>query len=79
MEGDPFDQTGKGFAILGAEPLGKSLRSDTKGVRLDISERVIGHVISGVEGVFDWHSYLDEKQDVLEKMAAMIDQIIGES
>ena len=46
------------------------------GVRPDISERVLGHVIPGVEGVYDRHSYLDEKCDALEKLAAMIDQIV---
>src|SRR5439155_24763583 len=31
------------------------------GVRPDISERVLGHVIAGVEGIYDRHSYIDEK------------------
>jgi hypothetical protein len=31
------------------------------GVRPDISERVLGHEIAGVEGVYDRHSYDDEK------------------
>ena len=30
------------------------------GVRPDISERVLGHVIAGVEGIYDRHSYADE-------------------
>lgn len=47
------------------------------GVRPDISERVLGHVISGVEGVYDRHSYLDEKRDALEKMAAIIERILN--
>ena len=38
------------------------------GVRPDISERVLGHVIAGVEGTYDRHSYADEKQDALEKL-----------
>ena len=28
------------------------------GVRPDVSERVMGHAIEGVEGVYDRHSYL---------------------
>ena len=40
------------------------------GVRPDISERVLGHVISGVEGTYDRHSYAEEKRDALEKLAA---------
>ncbi len=31
------------------------------GVRPDISERVLGHAIKGVEGVYDVHDYSDEK------------------
>jgi len=47
------------------------------GVRPDISERVLGHVIAGVEGTYDRHSYADEKRDALEKLAAMIDRILN--
>jgi integrase len=46
------------------------------GVRPDISERVLGHVISGVEGVYDRHSYLEEKREALEKLAAMVERIL---
>jgi integrase len=47
------------------------------GVRPDISERVLGHVIAGVEGTYDRHSYEDEKRDALEKLAAMIERILN--
>jgi integrase len=47
------------------------------GVRPDISERVLGHVIAGVEGTYDRHSYADEKRDALEKLAAMIERILS--
>jgi integrase len=47
------------------------------GVRPDISERVLGHVISGVEGTYDRHSYIDEKRAALEKLAAMIERIVN--
>ena len=46
------------------------------GVRPDISERVLGHVIPGVEGVYDRHSYLNEKCDALEKLSAIINSIL---
>ena len=46
------------------------------GVRPDISERVLGHVIAGVEGTYDRHSYAEEKRDALEKLAAMIERIL---
>ena len=46
------------------------------GVRPDISERVLGHVIKGVEGTYDRHSYAEEKREALEKLAAMIEHIL---
>ena len=46
------------------------------GVRPDISERVLGHIIRGVEGTYDRHSYLEEKRDALEKLAALIERIL---
>jgi integrase len=47
------------------------------GVRPDISERVLGHVIAGVEGTYDRHSYADEKRDALEKLATMVERILS--
>lgn len=46
-------------------------------VRPDISERVLGHVIPGVEGVYDRHSYAQEKADALEKLAGLVDLILN--
>jgi integrase len=46
------------------------------GVRPDIAERVMGHAIAGVEGVYDRHSYRDEKADALVRLAALIDAIV---
>jgi integrase len=46
------------------------------GVPPNISERVLGHVIAGVEGTYDRHSYADEKCDAVEKLAAMIERIL---
>jgi integrase len=46
------------------------------GVRPDISERVLGHVITGVEGTYDRYSYADEKRDALEKLGGMIERIL---
>ena len=47
------------------------------GVRPDISERVLGHVIAGVEGIYDRHSYEDEKRDALDKLAEMVERILN--
>jgi integrase len=49
------------------------------GVRPDISERVLGHAIGGVEGVYDRHSYEAEKRGALESLAAEIERILNPS
>jgi hypothetical protein len=46
------------------------------GVRPDISERVLAHVIPGVEGIYDRYEYLIEKRDALERLASLIDRIV---
>ena len=45
------------------------------GVRPDIAERVLGHLIPGVEGVYDRHSYRDEKAHALRALASLIENI----
>jgi integrase len=47
------------------------------GVRPDLSERVLGHVISGVEGIYDRHEYRQEKADALRKLAGLIAMIVN--
>ena len=47
------------------------------GVRPDVAERVMGHVIAGVEGVYDRHSYRDEKADALKRLAGLIERIVA--
>ncbi len=39
------------------------------GVRPDITERVLGHKIAGVEGVYDRHDYVEEKREALIKLS----------
>lgn len=46
------------------------------GVRPDISERVLGHVISGVAGTYDRFGYVEEKRDALEKLSAQVRAIL---
>jgi integrase len=46
------------------------------GVRPDIAERVMGHAVAGVEGVYDRHSYAAEKAAALAKLATLIDAIV---
>jgi integrase len=47
------------------------------GVRPDIAERVMGHAIEGVEGVYDRHEYREEKATALKKLAALIERIVS--
>jgi integrase len=47
------------------------------GVRSEIAERVMGHVIGGVEGVYDRHLYRDEKADALARLATVLQGIIN--
>jgi integrase len=46
------------------------------GVRSDIAERVMGHAIAGVEGVYDRHSYAAEKSEALQRLAATLISIV---
>ena len=46
------------------------------GVRPDIAERVLGHIIPGVEGVYDRHTYKEEKAHALQALAGLIDNIL---
>jgi integrase len=45
----------------------------------DIAERVLGHVIPGVRGVYDRHEYRDEKLTALEKLDALVQRILKPS
>ena len=46
------------------------------GVPSEHAERVMGHAIGGVEGVYDRHAYSDEKAAALAKLAQLIDVIV---
>ena len=46
------------------------------GVSSEHAERVMGHAIGGVEGVYDRHSYFDEKADALKRLAALINSVV---
>jgi hypothetical protein len=47
------------------------------GVRPDINERVLGHVIKGVEGIYDRHEYREEKAHALRALAGLIESILS--
>ena len=71
-----FDkQTGVvGWTIHDLRRTARSLMSRAD-VRPDIAERVLGHAIKGVEGVYDRHSYREEKAHALRQLAGLIDNI----
>jgi integrase len=53
----------------------RSLMSRAK-VPRDHAERVLGHTMSGVEGVYDRHSYQTEKGEALAKLANLVAKIV---
>ena len=53
----------------------RSLMSRT-GVPSNHAERCLGHVITGVEGTYDRHSYRDEMARAFEALAAQIERIV---
>jgi integrase len=53
----------------------RSLLSRAK-VDPDIAERVLGHAMPGIRGVYDRHPFLTEKRDALERLAAVVREIV---
>ncbi len=47
-----------------------------EGVPPHIAEQVLGHVQSGIEGVYDQHTYIHEKRQALEKVEAAIRKLL---
>jgi integrase len=66
----------KQWVVHDARRTARSLMSRA-GVRPDIAERVLGHAIAGVGGVYDRHSYRAEKAAALAKLATLIDAIVN--
>jgi integrase len=46
------------------------------GVVSDIAERVLGHVLPGVRGVYDRHGYIDEKREALARLGTLMERIL---
>jgi integrase len=47
------------------------------GVSREHAERVLGHVIAGVEGVYDHHRYDEEKKKALAALAGLVARILA--
>jgi integrase len=73
-----FDKRLPGIAPWVIHDLRRTARSlmARAGVRPEIAERVMGHAIDGVEGVYDRHQYRDEKKDALGRLDALIRAIL---
>ena len=73
-----FDARLSGVAHWTIHDLRRSARSlmSRAGVSSEHAERVMGHAIAGVEGVYDQHKYSGEKAEALRKLAALIDAIV---
>jgi integrase len=74
-----FDEKLKGVAAWRVHDLRRTARSllSRASVRPDIAERVMGHAIQGVEGVYDQHTYRGEKENALERLARLIETILA--
>jgi integrase len=56
----------------------RSLMADKRcGVADNIAERVLGHKIGGVHGIYNRHDYFNEKSDALQKLANLVEMIIN--
>ena len=47
-----------------------------RGIRPDISERILGHTIPGVEGTYDRHTYLEERKHAAKILASEVQNIL---
>jgi integrase len=64
----------KNWCIHDLRRTARSLMSRA-GVNPDHAERVLGHIIGGVRGVYDRHAFYDEKKHALEALAGQIERI----
>ena len=46
------------------------------GVATDHAEQVLGHIVQGVRGIYDRHSYLNEKRSALLALAQLVERIV---
>jgi integrase len=45
------------------------------GVSSDHAERCLGHVMSGIRGIYDKHKYREEKRRAFEALASLLERI----
>jgi len=73
-----FDARLSGVDHFTIHDLRRSARSlmSRAGVSSEHAERVMGHAIGGVEGIYDRHKYAAEKAEALAKLAGLIGVIV---
>ncbi|WP_421174173.1 tyrosine-type recombinase/integrase [Aeromonas enteropelogenes] len=73
-------QVGKimGVADWGNHDLRRTVKTVMSriGVHPHVSEKVLGHRLTGILAVYDQHDYVDEQRDALERWAAHISQCV---
>ena len=70
-----------GVADFSPHDLRRTFRTAVAPLGFDryIGERVLGHVMQGVEPVYDRFDYLDQKRDLLEAWGRHVEDVIGEA
>jgi integrase len=66
-----------GFSLHDLRRTARSLMARA-GVSSEHAERVLGHAIAGVEGIYDRHHYRDETADALKRLARLIEKIVND-
>jgi integrase len=66
------------FVLHDLRRTARSLMSRAK-VPRDYAERVLGHALPGVEGIYDKHAYVAEKGQALRRLAALVGRIVGKA
>jgi integrase len=67
-----------GWTLHDLRRSGRTLLSRA-GVSADVAEMCLGHVIGGIRGVYDRHSFVDEKRAAFESLSAMVERIVRPS
>ncbi|MDZ4867622.1 MAG: integrase arm-type DNA-binding domain-containing protein [Alphaproteobacteria bacterium] len=59
--------------------LRRTVRSNLSklGISSDVAERILGHAIPGIRGVYDRHSFVDERRDALDRWALHVAGIVS--
>jgi len=74
-----FDQTGHRLDPWVNHDLRRTVRTNLPrlGVSADVAERVIGHVVPGVRGIYDRYTYFNEKHVALENWGRFVEKLVN--